>query len=42
MGIGMIVICGKESAAKMQEALPGALSIGRVIKANGSEKVIVQ
>jgi len=42
MGIGMIVICGKESAAKMLKTLPGALSIGRVIKANGSEKVIVQ
>ena len=42
MGIGMIVICGKESAVKMLETLPGALGIGRVIKANGSEKVIVQ
>ena len=42
MGIGMVVICGKKSAAKMLETLPGALGIGRVIKANGSEKVIVQ
>ncbi|MCX5992945.1 MAG: phosphoribosylformylglycinamidine cyclo-ligase, partial [Chloroflexi bacterium] len=42
MGIGMIVICGKESAAKMLETLPGAHNIGRVIKANGSERVIVQ
>lgn len=42
MGIGMIVICGKESAGKMLETIPHARAIGRVIKANGSERVIVQ
>jgi len=42
MGIGMIVICGKESAAKMLATIPGASGIGRVIKANGSERVIIQ
>jgi len=42
MGIGMVVICGKDSAAEMLEKLPGARSIGRVIRANGSERVIIR
>jgi len=42
MGIGMVVICGKDSDAEMLEKLPGAVSIGRIIKANGSERVIIR
>jgi len=42
MGIGMIVISDKGSAAEMLEKLPGAGIIGRVIKANGSERVIIR
>jgi len=42
MGIGMIVICGKDCAARMLEKLPGARNVGRVIKANGSERVIIR
>jgi len=42
MGIGMVVMCGKDSATEMLEKLPGACSIGRVIRANGSERVIIR
>lgn len=42
MGIGMVLICGQEGADKISSTLPGAMEIGRVIKANGSERVIIQ
>ena len=42
MGIGMVVMCGKDSATEMLEKLPGACSIGRVIRANGSERVVIR
>ena len=42
MGIGMIVICHRDNAEKMLETLPGAHGIGRIIKANGSERVIIR
>jgi len=42
MGIGMIVICNKDCADKMLGTLSGAHSIGRIIRANGSERVIIR
>lgn len=42
MGIGMVAICGQEDAVSMLSGLPGAVQIGKVIKADGSERVIIQ
>lgn len=44
MGIGMVVICSMkdEVLTKLKSGLPDAIEIGRVIKANGSERVIIK
>lgn len=42
MGIGMVVICGQNTAEKIMAALPGAKLIGKVVRADGSERVIIQ
>jgi len=42
MGIGMVVFCGHAEAARLLEALPDAKRIGSVVKADGSERVIIQ
>jgi phosphoribosylformylglycinamidine cyclo-ligase len=42
MGIGMVAICGQDAADKMLSALPDARQIGKIVKANGSERVIIQ
>jgi len=42
MGVGMAVMFGKDKAAEMLKKLPGASIIGRVIRANGSERVIIR
>jgi len=42
MGIGMVVICGQNTAEKIMAALPGAKLIGKVVRADCSERVIIQ
>lgn len=44
MGIGMVIICRASDAllAKMKTGLPDAVEIGRVVKTNGSERVIIR
>ena len=42
MGIGMAVICGQETADRMLSAMEDARQIGRIVKANGSERVIIR
>jgi phosphoribosylformylglycinamidine cyclo-ligase len=44
MGIGMVIICSAEDAGVMKASpgLPDVIEIGRVIKANGSERVIIR
>jgi phosphoribosylformylglycinamidine cyclo-ligase len=42
MGIGMVIICAKDDADSMTGKLQGSLPIGRVVKANGSERVIIK
>lgn len=41
MGIGMVVICGKDIAREIMAAHADACLIGSVVKTNGSEKVII-
>lgn len=41
MGIGMVVICLPDSVGQLTEALPGAKVIGKIIGAEGKEKVII-
>ena len=41
MGIGMVVICLPDSVGQLTEALPEAKVIGKVIGAEGKEKVII-
>jgi phosphoribosylformylglycinamidine cyclo-ligase len=42
MGIGMVAICGQEVADKMLSAMGDARQIGKIVKANGSERVIIR
>jgi hypothetical protein len=44
MGIGMTIICSadEEKLQKMKKGMPDAIEIGRVVKANGSERVIIK
>ncbi|MCX6007185.1 MAG: phosphoribosylformylglycinamidine cyclo-ligase [Chloroflexi bacterium] len=44
MGIGMVIICPAEVAEsmKLQSGLQGAIEIGKIVKANGSERVIIR
>ena len=44
MGIGMVIICSADVAElmKLKSGIPGAIEIGRVVKANGSERVIIR
>ncbi len=42
MGVGMVVICDKAGSDKIVQTVDGAGVIGRVIRANGSEKVIIR
>ena len=41
MGIGMVVICLPDSVGQLTEALPGAKVIGKIIAAEGKERVII-
>jgi len=41
MGIGMVVICDRGTADEIMAASAGACLIGNVVKANGSERVII-
>lgn len=41
MGIGMVVICAKDTAEDILAACGDACLIGSVVKANGSERVII-
>lgn len=41
MGIGMVVICLPGSVGQLTEALPGAKVIGKIIGAEGKERVII-
>ena len=41
MGIGMTIICSAEQVNKLSAALPEAKVIGRIIKAGGNERVII-
>lgn len=41
MGIGMVVICLPDSVGQLTEALPEAKVIGKIIAAEGEEKVII-
>jgi len=41
MGIGMVVICDRGAADEIMAASAGACLIGNVVKANGSERVII-
>jgi phosphoribosylformylglycinamidine cyclo-ligase len=42
MGIGMVAICGQETADKMLNSVADARQIGKIVTANGSERVIIQ
>jgi phosphoribosylformylglycinamidine cyclo-ligase len=44
MGIGMVVICPADTAEMMKSdsGVPGAIEIGKIVKANGSERVIIR
>ena len=42
MGIGMAAICGQETADKLLSCMADARQIGKVVRANGSERVIIQ
>ena len=42
MGIGMVAICGQKTADKLLSSLPDARQIGKLVKANTSERVIIQ
>ncbi|MCX6004987.1 MAG: phosphoribosylformylglycinamidine cyclo-ligase [Chloroflexi bacterium] len=42
MGIGMVVICGQLEAGQIMDAVPEARQIGKVVKTNGSERVIIK
>lgn len=44
MGIGMVIICPAEVAElmKLVSGIPGAIEIGKIVKANGSERVIIR
>jgi phosphoribosylformylglycinamidine cyclo-ligase len=42
MGVGMIVLCDKDISDNILQTVEGAGVIGRVIKANGSETVIIR
>lgn len=42
MGVGMVVLCAKDCSDKILQIVTGASVIGRVIKANGSERVIIR
>jgi phosphoribosylformylglycinamidine cyclo-ligase len=42
MGIGMAAICGQETADKLLSAIKDSRQIGKIVKANGSERVIIQ
>jgi phosphoribosylformylglycinamidine cyclo-ligase len=44
MGIGMVVICPEQgdTIQKLKKNLPDVVEMGRVIKSNGSERVIIQ
>jgi len=42
MGIGMAAICGQETADKLLSYMADARQIGKIVRANGSERVIIQ
>ncbi len=42
MGIGMVVICSPDNAAKIAKKLPDARIIGKIIKQAGAELVIIE
>lgn len=42
MGIGMVVICGEDLVEGLLSSVEGACQIGSVVKANGSERVIIK
>jgi len=42
MGIGMVAICGQKTADKMLSSMADARQIGKIARANGSERVIIQ
>ena len=42
MGIGMVAICGQKTADKILSCTADARQIGKIVKANGSERVIIQ
>jgi phosphoribosylformylglycinamidine cyclo-ligase len=42
MGIGMVAICSQETADKILSSMADARQIGKIVKANGSERVIIQ
>lgn len=42
MGIGMAAICGQETADKLLSCMADARQIGKIVRANGSERVIIQ
>ena len=42
MGIGMIIICSADNAAKIVKKLPNAGIIGNIIKQAGAERVIIR
>ena len=41
MGIGMVAICGQKTADKILSCTADARQIGKIVKANGSERVII-
>jgi phosphoribosylformylglycinamidine cyclo-ligase len=42
MGIGMVIICDQNTANTMMSSLPEAVLMGKIIKSNGSERVIIK
>jgi phosphoribosylformylglycinamidine cyclo-ligase len=42
MGIGMAAICGQRTADKLLSSMADARQIGKIVKANTSERVIIQ
>jgi len=41
MGLGMVLVCSEEGASAVQQALPEAKAVGRVVRREGAEGVIL-
>jgi phosphoribosylformylglycinamidine cyclo-ligase len=42
MGLGMVLVCSEESASAVQQSLPEVKAVGRVVRQEGHERVILR